>query len=314
MSSSGNLNMFSQIITTGNTIDNMELNNAVIDFAKARNDKASKAAIRHYHKYWKLSLLLWIVLIFILFAGIFVINKQCKKLNDPGNLKYEEVITGYINSKTGMVDYIYMGFEHFPISKASWISNLDLKDGAGVNIFLNKNSEPIYMSKFYNKYTALFVFIPLIIVLLIIGIILINKISAKKFADYKNWFIYTILPIADDPNFETLVENLEYQKLDFSTNNLNTKEAVDLRKANKTQVICGIALIIEVLLYVFINTYVLGNYFAQGLSLFDYVVIIALSLPFVIIGVNADYKARELKGIVAEQNYHKILNAGKENR
>lgn len=313
MSSLGNLNMLSQVLAAGNAIDNMELNNWVIDFAKSKNDKASRTAIKSYHKYWKLSLLLWTVLIFILFVGVFVINKQYKKLNDPGNLKYEEVVTGYINSKTGMVDYIYMGFEHFPISKASWISNLNLKDGAGVNVYLNKNSEPIYMSKFYNKYTALFVFIPLIIVLLIIGIILINKISVKKFADYKNWFIYTILPIADDPKFEILVENLKYQKLDFSAKNLNTKEAVDLRKANKTQVICGIALIIEVLLYSFINAYVLGNYFEQGLSLFDYVVIIVLILPFVIIGVNADYKARKLKGIVAKQNYRRIFNNGKSN-
>ncbi len=185
MSSSGKLNILSQVLATGNAIDNMELNNCVINFAKSKNDKASRVAIKSYHKYWKLSWLLWIVFISILFAGIFVINKQYKKLNDPGNLKYEEVVTGYINSKTGMVDYTYMGFEHFPISKASWISDLDLKDGTGVNVFLNKNSEPIHMSKFYNKYTALFIFVPLIIALLIIGIILINKISAKKFADYK---------------------------------------------------------------------------------------------------------------------------------
>lgn len=57
----------------------------------------------------------------------------------------------------------------------------------------------------------------------------------------------------------------------------------------------------------------MGNYFAQGLSLFAYVVIIVLILPFVIIAVNADYKARKLKGIIAKQNYHRIFNNGKSN-
>lgn len=314
MSSSGNLNMISQIITTGQAIDNMELNNAVVNFAKAKNDSASRSAIKSYHKYWKYSLLLWIVLISVLFVGIFIINKQYEKLNNPGNIKYNEVVTGYVNNKTGMVDYIYMGFKHYPISKATWISNLNLKNKTSINIYLNNNSEPIYMSKFYNKYTALFIFIPLIIILLIIGIISINKLAAKKFADYKNWFIYNVLPISDDPNFESLVEKLEYRKMNFSTKDLNTKESKDLKKANKTQIICGVAFLIEGLLFIFVNTFLLGNYFEHGLNFFAHVILIILILPFVIIGVNADHKARTLKGIVAEQNYRRIYNEGNSNK
>lgn len=313
MSSSGNLNIVSQIIVAGQAIDNVELNNAVINFAKEKNDNASRSAIRSYHKYWQYSLLLWIVLIIMLFAGIFIINKRYEKLNNPGNIKYNEVVTGYVNNKTGMVDYIYMGFKHYPISKASWISNLNLKNKTSINIYLNTNSEPIYMSKFYNKYTALFIFIPSLIVLLIIGIISINKLSAKKFADYKNWFIYNVLPISDDPNFESLVEKLEYRKLNFSTKDLNTMESKALQKANKTQIICGIALIIEVLLISFVSTFLLGEYFIHGLSLFDYAIVIILTLPFIIIGVNADHKARALRGIVAEQNYRRIYNEAKNN-
>ena len=74
ISSSGNLNIVSQIIVAGQAIDNVELNNAVINFAKERNDNASRSAIRSYHKYWQYSLLLWIVLIIMLFAGIFIIK------------------------------------------------------------------------------------------------------------------------------------------------------------------------------------------------------------------------------------------------
>lgn len=114
--------------------------------------------------------------------------------------------------------------------------------------------------------------------------------------------------ISDDPNFESLVEKLEYRKMNFSTKDLNTKESKDLKKANRTQIICGVAFLIEVLLFAFVSTFLLENYFEHGLNLFDYVIFIILILPFVIISVNADHKARTLKGIVAEQNYRRIYN------
>lgn len=309
------MSSFGNIIVTGNTINNMGINASVINFAKTKNDNASQAAIKSYHKYWIFSLLLWIAFVFVLFAGIIVINKHYKQLNEPNDIKYSEVVTGRIHTKEGStkegtINYYKNEFVHFPISEASWLLNTDLKDGERVNVFLDNELKPIYMTKVYNVYGALFIFVSTMIVILVLGIILISGVSAKKFTDYKKWYIYTILPIINNPKFEMSVKNLEYRKLDFSTKNLNTKESKALRKANKTQIVCGIILILLIILYPLINM-LFGEYFINGLDVLDYIILIIIVLPFVILGVNADRRAKSLRGIVAKQNYYRTLNIQK---
>lgn len=304
MSSLGN------IVVAHNAIKNMGLNKAVINFAKTKNDSAGQAAVKSYRKYWILSLLLWLAFSIILITGLFMIPKHYKQLNEPSNIKYSEVVTGRIHINAGTINYFKNEYVYFPVSEATWLLNNDLKDGDRINVFLDNEMNPVYMTKFYNEYEALFIFVPTMLVLLIVGIILINCIPAKKFADYRNWFVYIVLPLADNPNLETLVQNLEYRKLDFSTKDLNTKEAKALRKANKTQIICGIVFILFAILYPLIGM-LGGEYLKNGLGGLDYIIIIVIILPFVILAVNADGKAKKLKGVVAEQNYHRIMNTEK---
>ena len=304
MSSLGN------IVVAHNAIKNMGLNKAVINFAKTKNDSAGQAAVKSYRKYWILSLLLWLAFSIILITGLFMIPKHYKQLNEPSNIKYSEVVTGRIHINAGTINYFKNEYVYFPVSEATWLLNNDLKDGDRINVFLDNEMNPVYMTKFYNEYEALFIFVPTMLVLLIVGIILSNCIPAKKFADYRNWFVYIVLPLADNPNLETLVQNLEYRKLDFSTKDLNTKEAKALRKANKTQIICGIVFILFAILYPLIGM-LGGEYLKNGLGGLDYIIIIVIILPFVILAVNADGKAKKLKGVVAEQNYHRIMNTEK---
>lgn len=304
MSSLGN------IVVAHNAIKNMGLNKAVINFAKTKNDSAGQAAVKSYRKYWILSLLLWLAFSIILITGLFMIPKHYKQLNEPSNIKYSEVVTGRIHINAGTINYFKNEYVYFPVSEATWLLNNDLKDGDRINVFLDNEMNPVYMTKFYNEYEALFIFVPTMLVLLIVGIILINCIPAKKFADYRNWFVYIVLPLADNPNLETLVQNLEYRKLDFSTKDLNTKEAKALRKENKTQIICGIVFILFAILYPLIGM-LGGEYLKNGLGGLDYIIIIVIILPFVILAVNADGKAKKLKGVVAEQNYHRIMNTEK---
>lgn len=304
------MSSFGNIVVANNAIKNMGLNAAVINFAKAKNDSAGQAAVKSYRKYWILSLLLWLTFSFVLITGLFMIPKHYKQLNEPADIKYSEVVTGHIRTKEGTINYFKNEYVYFPISEASWLLNNDLKDGERINVFLDNEMNPVYMTKAYNVYEALFIFVPTMIVLLVVGIILINCISAKKFADYRNWFVYIVLPLADNPKFETLVKNLKYRKLDFSTKNLNTKEAKALRKANKTQIICGVIFILLAILSPLICM-LCGENFKNGLGGLDYIIIIVIILPFVILAVNADGKAKKLKGIVAEQNYHRIMNTEK---
>lgn len=304
MSSLGN------VVVAHNAIKNMGLNKVVIDFAKTKNDSAGRAAVKSYRKYWILSLLLWLAFSIVLITGMFMIPKHYKQLNEPSNIKYSEVVTGHIHINAGTINYFKNEYVYFPVSEATWLLNNDLKDGDRINVFLDNEMNPVYMTKFYNEYEALFIFVPTMFVLLIACIILINCIPAKKFADYKNWFVYIVLPLTNNPKFETLVENLEYRKLDFSAKSLNTKEAKALRKANKTQIICGVIFILLAILYPLIGV-LCGEYFKNGMGLLDYCIIIAIALPTAILAVNADHKAKSLKGIVAEQNYNKIMNVEK---
>lgn len=298
------------IVVAHNAIKNMGLNKAVINFAKTKNDSAGQAAVKSYRKYWILSLLLWLAFSIILITGLFMIPKHYKKLNEPSNIKYSEVVTGRIHINAGTINYFKNEYVYFPVSEATWLLNNDLKDGDRINVFLDNEMKPVYMTKFYNEYEALFIFAPTMFVLLIVGIILINCIPAKKFADYRNWFVYIVLPLADNPNLETLVQNLEYRKLDFSTKDLNTKEAKALRKANKTQIICGVVFILLAILYPLIGM-LCGEYFKNGIGGLSYIILIVIILPFAILGVNAGDKAKKIKGVVAEQNYNRIMNIEK---
>ena len=309
MSFSNKLNSISQIISLGNAVNKAELNSSVLGFAKYKNDNASKKAIKSYRRYWLSMSLLWGTLILVFLIGFFMLEDYYNNLNNVPNIEYTEIVQGIYHADTDMIAYYRAGYHQFSFSKYN-TNNMELKDRDTVNVYLNDNMEPFYISEFHNLAIAILIFASIVIMLLIVGIILIVTVVGKMFGDYTNWFIYCVLPHSNDPDFESKIDDFEYRKLNFKTNKLKTKAAKKLRKANRIQLFCGIMLLvvipisISLILMKFCDEY------------YGWQIIIALILsgvPFVIIGVNSDYKARELRGIVAQQNYKKLLKESKKN-
>lgn len=301
------INDIGNVAIAKNAIDKMKLNGMAMTFAKDKNDKDSIAARKSYRNYWIFSITLAILAIAAFFHGMYEIDKYYAKLNSTDKVKYSEVVVGKYLDKyfytPKRISYFKKVFKEIRETDAVWNSKLKVSEGTKLNIFLDENLEPVYISIYYEKYYTMFIYGASIVLLWIIGIVL-TIISAKKFADYINWFVYMVLPIITDENYEEVVKNAKYQKISFSTKGLNTKEAMELRKANRTQIICGIAFIVIIIFFVIFGEQINKVINAE-------IVLLIFVIPFAIIAVNADHKSQALKGIVAEQNINKIKKNSK---